>query len=134
MKIDFRNVLGYAITKVSHIVTWFIYIKDRKQYSFETEQVANCIKIMSIAPLIVNTVIRNNIEASSVIDSKIAIKAHEQEVKLLAELVNKTPNINTILTQRGIDYRFIIMDKMKNYFTYKIESNLTIVYISKTFT
>ena len=134
MKINFRTLFGYAIAKVSHIVAWFICIKTRKQYSFETEQVANCIKIMSIAPLIVDTVVKNNIEASSMIDSKIAIKTHEQEVKRLAELVNSTPKINTILTERGIDYRFILMDKMKHYFTYEIEDNLTIVYISKTFT
>jgi hypothetical protein len=128
------KVLGYVITKLLHIVAWFMCVRNQQLYMFKIEQVANCIKIMSIAPLVVDTIIKND-ATSSAIASKIALKNHEPEVRRLAKLVDSTPDINAILTEKGIHYRFYIMDKLSNYFTCKTDpSGITTVYLSRTYT
>jgi hypothetical protein len=127
-----HNVLRYAVAKLSCIVAWFICIKDRQQHLAKTGQVTNTIRIMSIAQVVVDTLIKHG-DASSAINSKIALTNHEREVKQIATLVDSTPELNAILEQQGIQYRFYFM-KVSNYFTYKIEDGITEVYLSKTYT
>lgn len=127
-----HNVLRYAVAKLSCIVAWFICIKDRQQHLAKTGQVTNTIRIMSIAHVVVDTLIKNG-DDSSAVNSKIALMNHKQEVKQIADLVDSTPELNTILAQQGIQYRFYFM-KVSNYFTYKIEDGITEVYLSKNYT
>ena len=129
---NLQNVLRYAIAKLSYIVAWFICIKDRQQHLSKTGQVTNTIRIMSIAHVVVDTLIKNG-DVSSAVNSKIALMNHKQEVKQIADLVDSTPELNAILEQQGIQYRFYFM-KVSNYFTYKIEDGITEVYLSKTYT
>ncbi len=128
-----NKALSYALIKVSHIVAWFICIKDRQQHLAKTGQVTNTIRIMSIAHVVIDTLIKHGTVNSSAINSKIALTNHENEVKQIASLVDSTPELNAILKQQGINYRFYFMS-MNNYFTYKIEDGITEIYLSKNYT
>lgn len=127
-----QNVLQYTIIKLSNLFAWFICIRDRKSHMVNTNQMTNAIRIMSIAHVVVDTLMKHG-DLSSAINSKIALTNHGKEIKQIASLVDSTPEINAILERQGIQYRFYFM-KVTNYFTYKVEDGITEIYLSKTYT